>query len=110
VDANVSETRRGGHVVVALRGELDVATSGAVTNRLLELIAAGEVGLVVDLEKVQFMDSSGVSALVVGHNAARANGAEMLVVCSDRGLLKLFEVSQLDKLLTIYPSVEAAVA
>jgi anti-sigma B factor antagonist len=63
--------------IVALHGELDVASAGGLENSLVEL--AGST-LVVDLSGLTFMDSSGIGALVRARNRIRAKGLGELVL------------------------------
>lgn len=61
-EANVSQ--RGGATVVALCGELDVASSQGLSDELVGLIDAGATDLVIDLTKLAFIDSTGLSAIL----------------------------------------------
>src|SRR3954452_20265538 len=70
--------QRAGRTILILSGELDLATVGELEDALTQRIEAGE-DLVVDLRSLQFMDSSGVRALVAGHAAAQ-NGDRSLVI------------------------------
>ena len=70
--------QRAGRTILNLRGELDLATVGELEDALTQRLEAGE-DLVIDLRGLQFMDSSGVRALVAGHAAAQ-NGHGSLVI------------------------------
>ncbi len=60
--SNVSHM--GGATVVALRGELDVASSQGLSDELVGLIEAGATDLVIDLAELAFIDSTGLSAIL----------------------------------------------
>jgi anti-anti-sigma factor len=68
----------GGHVVVALRGELDVADAAAVAAALV-VVAAREPRIIVDLAGLGFIDASGVAALARGRRHARDAGGDLLL-------------------------------
>lgn len=63
----------GGHVVVALRGELDLLYAPAVTTAL-EVLAARRPRIIVDLARLEFIDASGMAALARGRRHARNAG------------------------------------
>ncbi|MGZ4269163.1 MAG: STAS domain-containing protein [Solirubrobacteraceae bacterium] len=65
-----------GRLLVAVRGELDLATAPQLEQTLMEAIEEGR-DVVLDLRELEFMDSSGVRVLVVAHS--RADGRFGLV-------------------------------
>ncbi|MBB5871321.1 anti-sigma B factor antagonist [Allocatelliglobosispora scoriae] len=98
------------HTVLEVGGEIDVYTAPKLRERLVELLEAGTSALVVDLGKVEFLDSTGLGVLVGGLKKSRAAGATFSLVCSRDNLLKIFRITALDQVLPLYPTVEAAVA
>ena len=70
-----------GYAIVAVAGEVDIATVTRLRERLFELAASGRT-LVVDLDQVSFIDSSGLAALVGAAKRAAAHGASLQVVCT----------------------------
>lgn len=98
------------HTVLEVGGEVDVYTAPKLRERIAELLDSGVSGVVVDLAKVEFMDSTGLGVLVGGLRKARAAGATFGVVCSRESLLKIFRITALDQVLPLYPSVDAATA
>ena len=69
----------GGHVVVALRGELDLLYAPAVTTAL-EVLAARRPRIIVDLARLEFIDASGMAALARGRRHARNAGGQPVAV------------------------------
>ena len=101
--------RRPGVTVLSPHGEIDFATGPRLKESITESLVAGELHLVVDLLEVDFIESTGLGALVGGHRRAAAlNGSLSLVCCEDR-LLEVFRITGLDKVFAIYRSVDAAV-
>ena len=59
-----------GRVVIALHGDLDLATAGSIKSRLLQLVQSPTPELVIDLSDVEFLDSVGISVLVTAWREA----------------------------------------
>ena len=77
-------TEQAGRTILNLSGELDIATVGELEDALTQRLEAGE-DLVVDLRSLEFMDSSGVRALVAGHQEAQSGGGSLVIVRALRG-------------------------
>jgi anti-sigma B factor antagonist len=99
-----------GWTVVAASGEIDVATAPELRDRLTELVEAGSTRLVVDLEDVAFIDSTGLGVLVGGVRRARAQDGDLRLVCTNSRILKVFQATGLDEVFTIGSTVDDAVA
>ncbi len=109
-DLQVSE--RDGGKVLAVTGELDLATVPQVRQAVVELLASsnGVPMLVLDLSGVDFIDSSGLGSVLGAMRRARAaNGEVRAVVCAPH-VRSLFEITGLDRLLPVHGSVDEAVA
>jgi len=87
--------REQGCAVVAVAGEVDIATVTRLRERLLGLAASG-CTLVVDLDQVSFIDSAGLAALVGAARRAAAHGASLQVVCARPRTRQLFRLTGLD--------------
>ncbi len=84
-----------GYVMVAVAGEVDIATVTRLRERLFELAASGRT-LVVDLDQVSFIDSAGLAALVGAARRAAAHGASLQAVCARPRTRQLFRLTGLD--------------
>ena len=103
--------QQAGWQVLTVRGEVDVTTTPRVRAQLISLLSDGKPRLIVDLEGVRFMDSSGLGALVAGLKLARSRAGELRIVCEgQRSVRKVLEVTGLERVLERYDSVEAAAA
>ena len=110
VDLDVSAREEGGRVVVVAIGEVDVFTAPQLDAELSRLTADGRVDLVVDLSRVDFLDSTGLSVLVKALKRVReAEGRLVVVVTADR-VAKVFRLTGLDQLIPLHPSVAEALA
>jgi anti-sigma B factor antagonist len=99
----------GGWSVVSVYGELDVATAPSLRERLVDLIGDGSTKLVLDLEGVDFLDSTGLGVIVSALKRTRTQGGDMRLVCTQGRIRRLFEITGLDKAITLVPSLDAAV-
>lgn len=97
------------HTVLEVGGEVDVYTAPRLRERLVELVDAGARDIVVDLGRVDFLDSTGLGVLVGALKRLRAAGGTFAVVCAKEPLLKVFRITALDQVFPLHDTVEAAV-
>ena len=106
-DFDVSrEVVPGGVTVLHVRGELDVATTPLVEERLAEDPAPRR--LVVDLTACTFVDSSGLRLLVATSRAVTDSGGIASVVVRDPSIVRILEITGVRELLDVRPSIEDA--
>jgi anti-sigma B factor antagonist len=110
MDLSLDNRAVGTHMVVNVGGEIDVYTAPKLRERLVELINAGHYHIIVDLEAVDFLDSTGLGVLVGALKRVRAQDGSMRLVCTQERLLKIFRITGLAKVFPIYDSVQAASA
>ena len=108
MDLGFEVDHRGGYAVLAVRGEVDVYTAPCLRERLIELVSQGSHQVVVDLEGVDFLDSTGLGVLVGGLKRLRSHDGDMILVCTQPRILKVFEITGLTKVFSIHDSVESA--
>ena len=94
--------------VVTVGGEIDVYTAPKLRDKITELVNAGHHDLLVDMEKVEFLDSTGLGVLVGGLKKVRAQQGSMELICSQDRLLKIFRITGLAKVFTIHDSEASA--
>ncbi len=95
--------------VISLAGEVDLYTAPEFKEQLLEVVGKGSRNVLVDLTNATFIDSTTLGVLVGGVKRLRPNGGQLTLVCSDRNITKIFEITGLDKVFPIYPSRAEAV-
>jgi anti-sigma B factor antagonist len=105
VDLRTRES--GGHVVVELRGELDLADAAGVAAALAA-VAAREPQIIVDLAALEFIDSSGVAALARGRKQARRAGGDLLLAAPGPRVLRILTITRLIDAFSVHDSVEEA--
>jgi anti-sigma B factor antagonist len=95
--------------VISLAGEVDLYTAPEFKQQLLEVISQGGKHVVVDFSDTTFIDSTTLGVLVGGVKRLRSNDGQLSLVCSDRNITKIFEITGLDRVFTIYPTRSQAV-
>jgi anti-sigma B factor antagonist len=100
--------RHDAFTVLRPRGDIDVATAARLKEAVTEVLLAGDLDVMVDLENVDFIDSTGLGALVGGRRRALALNGSFGLVCAEAHLLKVFRLTGLDKVLTISGTVAEA--
>ena len=95
-------------VSVTFDGRLDSHSRKQAKAELHETIKGSASFVLIDLSQVPFIDSSGLSALVSGLRVARENNKEFLLVGLSRQAQMVFSLTMMDRVFTIYPSVEVA--
>ena len=99
--------REQGYEIVAVAGEVDIATVTRLRERLFELAASGRP-LVVDLDQVRFIDSAGLAALVGAARRAATHGASLQAVCARPQTRQLFRLTGLDSQVPLARTLDRA--
>jgi anti-sigma B factor antagonist len=110
VDLSLSTRAEGGRTVVEVSGEIDVYTAPKLREQIAELVDAGRHDIVVDMRRVEFLDSTGLGVLVGGLKRIRQHDGSMRLVCTQERILKIFRITGLTKVFPIHESVATAVA
>ena len=110
MDLSLSTRSEGDRTVVEVGGEIDVYTAPRLREQLVDLVADGKYHLIVDRERVDFLDSTGLGVLVGGLKRVRAHDGSLRLVCTQERILKIFRITGLTKVFPIHSSVEEAVS
>ncbi|QVQ50364.1 STAS domain-containing protein [Spiractinospora alimapuensis] len=95
--------------IVVVEGEIDVYTAPRLRELLIDLVNQGRFHLVVDMEKVEFLDSTGLGVLVGGLKRVRAHDGTLDLVCKQERILKIFRITGLTKVFGIHDTVRDAI-
>jgi|SRR5437762_5906555 len=109
MDLGLVEREQDGWTVLAVSGEVDIATAPSLRERLHSLLADNKRRLVIDLDDVGFLDSTALGVLVGVLKRARTDDGEVRIACAQPRVLKVFEITRLDSAFDLYDSVEEAV-
>ena len=110
MDLSVTSREQGGRTIVEVGGEIDVYTAPVLRERLNDLVGEGHHHLIVDMQTVDFLDSTGLGVLVGGLKRVRAHEGSLRLVCTQERILKIFRITGLTKVFPIHASVDEALA
>ncbi|WP_326834900.1 STAS domain-containing protein [Amycolatopsis rhabdoformis] len=96
--------------VVHVSGDVDLATTAQFEQSLLREVIAGPAALVIDLSAVDFLNSSGITSLVICHRQASTAGIPLAVASTRRQPLRILGMLGLTETLNAHDSVAGAVA
>jgi anti-sigma B factor antagonist len=102
-------TGTSGATVLALAGELDLGSIGALKEAVGFRLTA-DAHVVLDLADLTFCDSTGLGAFVALHRQAHATGARFALAAPRRRIADLFTLSGIDQVISVYDSVDVAVS
>lgn len=92
--------------VIELEGEVDLSTSPLFKETVYRLIDSGKRDVVIELDGLDFMDSTGLGVLVAVLKKMSMEGGRLRLVCSKRSILKVFNITGLDKVFSIYDNLQ----
>jgi anti-sigma B factor antagonist len=95
--------------IIDLVGEVDAYTSARFREAMVDLIEGGAASLIVSMIKVDYIDSSGLGALVGGLKRSSEHGGRIVIVCDNPQIRKVFEITGLEKVFPLYDVEEDAI-
>jgi anti-sigma B factor antagonist len=110
VDLQLDSWEQQGSTVVVVSGELDVATAPQLRQALVALLDDGATRLVLVLDAVGLLDSTGLGVLVGAVKRARGLDGDLVVACDDERVRRVFELTRLDRAIDLFRTVDEAVA
>jgi anti-sigma B factor antagonist len=108
MELDIKSDRNGDVCAVTLDGEIDVYTAPRLKEELVSVVESGCPNVIVDMEKVGFIDSSGLGVLVSALRRARERDGVVRIVCTRDNILKIFRITGLDKVFPIFSDMDEA--
>ncbi|MGZ5006968.1 MAG: STAS domain-containing protein [Methylobacter sp.] len=106
---NLSLEKINGYTVVFIKEQrVDAHNSGELKEAILHLIEQGEVKIIVQLEHVRFIDSSGLGALLSGYKNAATRSGKLALANMQQQVLSMFELTRLNRVFEIYADLDEA--
>ncbi len=102
------EIDAGGYVTLVPEGKFNLVSAPPLKARIDDLVKEGKARIVVDLSSVDFIDSSGLGALIGGLKAARQNDGDLRIAAAGDQVKAVLKLTNLDRILAPYASVEEA--
>jgi anti-sigma B factor antagonist len=106
---DLTTAKDGKTLVFVLRGSFDIATAPSVRAALTDA-SDGKHDVVVDLTQLDFLDSTGLGALIGAHRRATENAGTLRLVVKDGPILRLLNITGLIRALSVYPALDDALA
>lgn len=94
---------------MAVSGDIDISTAPALRDKLVNLIDSGCRSLKIDVQRVEFLDASGLGVLVGAMQRIRANGGSLELIGTSQRLIRIFAITGLDKAFGVPASVRSRV-
>ena len=110
MDLSLKSRTQGPFQVIEVGGEVDVYTAPKLRESIVSAVDGGNNRLIVDVERVDFLDSTGLGVLVGSLKRVRSEGGSLDIVCTHERILKIFDITGLDKVFGLHASVDDAIA
>ena len=105
----IEQTERDGVVVLTTAGRFNMVSAPRMKAWIDETVAAGKTRIVVDLARIEFMDSSGLGALIGGLKTARQASGDLRIAGPGEQVVTVLRLTNLDRILRPYATVDEAI-
>lgn len=109
MELDIDQYSKDGLSILKVAGEIDVYSAPGLREALINLVNEGNYNIIVDMEGVDFLDSTGLGVLVGGLKRVRAHEGSLGLVCEKERILKIFRITGLTKVFALYTSVDEAI-
>ncbi len=106
MELEVTTRDAGEHTVIKLKGEVDIYTAPSLRETIVDALEKGRVKIAVDLDEVDFLDSTGLGVLVGGLKRVKNQNGELGIICSQEKILRIFKITGLTKIFKMYGSAD----
>ena len=110
MDLKLGHCNRDGIEVIDVAGTIDISTAPRLRELLIDLVSTDNCQLIVNMDQVEFLDSTGLGVLVGALKRVRAHDGSLDLVCTRERILKLFRITGLTKVFGIHETVDQAIA
>ena len=109
MNLKLDHCNKDGIEVIDVAGTIDIYTAPRLRELLIDLVSTNSYQLVINLERVEFLDSTGLGVLVGGLKRVRAHDGSLELVCTQERILKTFRITGLTKVFRIHETVDQAI-
>ncbi len=106
---DIRESSREGVAILALKGRLTVGESSAVRDKINALIAAGSINVILNLEHVEYIDSTGLGAMVICFTSLKKAGGALKLVNPNKRNVELLLLTKLHTIFEVFSDEQDAV-
>jgi anti-sigma B factor antagonist len=107
---NIAGSSSEGLEVISLEGEIDMYVAPEVRNALFDACKRSSKGVLVELQNVTYMDSSGIATLIEGVQCTRKEGKRFALIGAQENVMGILRLAKLDRFFDIYSAREDALA
>lgn len=108
LSVDIKSEHNGSAIIYRLRGSLDLATAPSLRAALIEAANEGKHDIIVDLTELEFLDSTGLGALIGAHRRALENGGRVRLIVREGAISRLLNITGLMRIFAVYASLEGA--
>lgn len=90
--------------IISLEGEVDVYTAPQLKQQIIKLLDEGVKNIIVNLESVEYLDSTALGVLIGGLKRLREREGSLNLICTNNRIKRIFEITGLDKIFNILTS------
>lgn len=108
LSVDIRSEHDGAAIVYRLRGSLDLATAPSLRAALVEAANEGKHDIVVDLTELEFLDSTGLGALIGAHRRAMENGGRVRLIVREGPISRLLNITGLMRIFAVYSTLDGA--
>ena len=109
MDLKLGHYNKDGIEVIDVAGAIDIYTAPRLRELLIDLVSTDNYHLIINMDQVEFLDSTGLGVLVGGLKRVRAHDGSLDLVCTRERILKLFRITGLTKVFGIHETVNQAI-
>jgi len=106
LDLEVSTRDIGEYTVIKLKGEVDIYTAPSLRETIIDSVERGRYKVAVDLDEVNFLDSTGLGVLVGGLKRVKQHDGELGIICNQESILRIFRITGLTKIFKMFKSTD----
>ena len=95
-------------VVIRIEGDIDLYSAPELRQKFEDAVLSGNKKIIVNMEKVSYLDSSGIGVIIFGLTFIKKSHGELVLVKINNSVLKLFDLSKITTFFNIYSTEEEA--
>jgi anti-anti-sigma factor len=107
---DIAEVKQNGIVILGLQGRLDASNAGALENRVISLIDAGDRRFVIDCAGLDYISSAGLRVFLLTVKRLKTDGGKMALAALNAQIKEVFDIAGFSSIFTICGSQAQAVA
>jgi anti-sigma B factor antagonist len=110
IQLSIDSSSQDAWVIVKVEGEVDLSNASGLRDHLIDQVEQGNYNLAVDLNGVEFMDSSGLAVLISGLRRTKEHDGSLVLISPTASVKRVLTITGLDRVFDIFDSVEKAAA